>query len=78
MENTTTLLKEITQAFTGLDNKFRQLICWQCRWSEATYYRKRNGTSPISNSDKASINTLADLMKKELVDKIQKAQKEYE
>lgn len=78
MENTTTILKEMSEAFTGLDNKFRQILCWQCRWSEATYYRKRNGSSRISNSDKASINALADEMKKELVSKIHKTQKDYE
>ena len=78
MENTTTILKEMSEAFAGLDNKFRQILCWQCRWSEATYYRKRNGTSPISNSDKASINTLADEMKKELFNKIKKTQKDHE
>ena len=51
MNNATNRLESISAAFKNLENRFRKMVCEECAWSEATYYRKKTEAGRLSPAE---------------------------
>lgn len=58
------LLQDIHTRLLNLARAFRESICEECGWSEATFYRKAKGKNTFSNAEKEKIlSVLENLLK---------------
>lgn len=58
------LLSDTHAALTRLPKSFRESVCHECGWSEATFYRKARGKNTFSNAEKEKILAVtSDLLK---------------
>jgi hypothetical protein len=62
------LLLETHTALTQLPKSFRESVCHECGWSEATFYRKARGKNTFSNAEKEKILAVADHFLKNVLD----------
>lgn len=51
----TNILKEKHSFLLQLPKMFRENVCEECGWSEATFYRKAKGKNTFSNAEKDKI-----------------------
>ncbi|MGX5818324.1 hypothetical protein ACWKWU_09025 [Chitinophaga lutea] len=49
------LLMDMHAEITQLPKTFREHVCQECGWSEATFYRKTKGKNTFSNAEKDKI-----------------------
>ena len=58
------VLEDIHLHFLNSAKSFKELVCNECSFSEATYYRKlaSGNRSGLSNSEKASILEMAEIV----------------
>ncbi|GEP94526.1 hypothetical protein [Chitinophaga cymbidii] len=70
-KQTTNFLLEKHQQIFSLSKVFREKICEECNWSEATYYRKaKKNANSISKAEKEKIIAIAnDLLHEALMEK---------
>lgn len=54
------LLMETHAVLIQLPKSFRESVCEECGWSEATFYRKAKGKNTFSNAEKDKILAVAD------------------
>lgn len=59
------LLLHTHTALMHLAKTFRESVCHECGWSEATFYRKARGKNTFSNAEKEKILAVADHLLKE-------------
>ncbi|MRG46328.1 hypothetical protein GFS24_14490 [Chitinophaga sp. SYP-B3965] len=59
------LLLHTHTELTQLPKSFRESVCHECGWSEATFYRKARGKNTFSNAEKEKILAVADNLLKE-------------
>lgn len=70
MENTKEMLLNISGILKDREQEFRTLVCRQCGWSEATYYRKRKNSEKLSAGDRTVIHTVLHEILKDIITKI--------
>jgi signal transduction histidine kinase len=58
--SSTNLLMETHAELIQLPKTFRESVCEECGWSEATFYRKAKGKNTFSNAEKDKILSVAD------------------
>lgn len=58
--SSTNLLLDTHAELTQLPKSFRESVCHECGWSEATFYRKARGKNTFSNAEKEKILAVAD------------------
>lgn len=58
--SSTNLLMETHAELIQLPKTFRESVCEECGWSEATFYRKAKGKNTFSNAEKDKILAVAD------------------
>lgn len=49
------VLQQAHNDMVMLPKQFREIVCKECDWSEATYYRKIKGKNTFSNAEKEKI-----------------------
>ena len=54
------LLLDLHAEMNQLPKTFRDSVCRECGWSEATFYRKAKGTYPFSNAERDKILSVGD------------------
>ncbi|MGN7719438.1 hypothetical protein [Chitinophaga sp. 22620] len=54
------LLLDLHAEMVQLPKSFRDRVCKECGWSEATFYRKAKGTYPFSNAERDKILAVGD------------------
>jgi hypothetical protein len=54
------LLSDTHAALARLPKSFRESVCHECGWSEATFYRKARGKNTFSNAEKEKILAVTD------------------
>lgn len=62
------LLSETHAVLIQLPKSFRESVCEECGWSEATFYRKAKGKNAFSNAEKDKILAVADSLLKRIWD----------
>lgn len=62
--SSTNLLMETHSGLIQLPRSFRDSVCEECGWSEATFYRKTKGKNTFSNAEKEKILAVADTLLK--------------
>ncbi len=62
------LLSDTHAELTRLPKSFRETVCHECGWSEATFYRKARGKNTFSNAEKEKILAVADGLLKRVLD----------
>lgn len=60
------LLMETHAGLIQLPRIFRESVCEECGWSEATFYRKAKGENSFSNAEKDKILAVADNLLKNI------------
>ena len=64
--SSTNLLTETHAALIQLPRAFRESVCEECGWSDATFYRKAKGKNTFSNAEKDKILAVADSLLKDV------------
>lgn len=67
------LLDTISLSLKGLDTAFRDELCKECGWSEATYYRKKKDEIFFSPVEKKAIRNTVEQMLKNVNEALVKA-----
>jgi len=62
------LLLDMHAVLTRLAKSFRESVCHECGWSEATFYRKARGKNTFSNAEKEKILAVADHLLKSVLE----------
>lgn len=60
------LLVYLHSELVQLPKSFRDHVCRECGWSNATFYRKAKGTYPISNAERDKIISVGDKLLKNI------------
>lgn len=63
------LLMETHAEMTQLPKSFRECVCQECGWSEATFYRKARGQNSFSNAEKDKIIAVANSLLKKVLER---------
>lgn len=58
------LLVYLHSELVQLPKTFRDHVCRECGWSNATFYRKAKGAYPISNAERDKIQSVGDKLLK--------------
>ncbi|UYQ92998.1 hypothetical protein MKQ68_23235 [Chitinophaga horti] len=58
------LLQDTHTRLLNLARSFREAICEECGWSEATFYRKAKGKNTFSNAEKEKIVSVLEILLK--------------
>lgn len=61
------LLSDLHTEMIHLPKSFRESICRECGWSEATFYRKTKSKKAFSNAEKDKILAVGDSLLKRLL-----------
>ncbi|RPE13785.1 hypothetical protein EGT74_09800 [Chitinophaga lutea] len=61
------LLSDIHTEMLQLPKSFRESVCQECGWSEATFYRKTKTKKAFSNAEKDKILAVGDSLLKRLL-----------
>ncbi|WP_343700338.1 hypothetical protein [Chitinophaga sp.] len=61
------LLSDIHTEMIQLPKSFRESVCQECGWSEATFYRKTKTKKAFSNAEKDKILAVGDNLLKTLL-----------
>lgn len=78
MENAKELLSNVSGIFKDREQEFKKMVCCQCGWSEATYYRKRKNSENLSVADKTVIHAVLHEILEDITEKINKLRKPKE
>ncbi len=60
------LLMDTHTEMIQLPRSFRESVCQECGWSEATFYRKAKGKNTFSNAEKDKILAVADTLLRDI------------
>ncbi|WP_109696206.1 hypothetical protein [Chitinophaga deserti] len=60
------LLVYLHSELVQLPKSFRDHVCRECGWSNATFYRKAKGTYPLTNAERDKIISVGDKLLKNI------------
>lgn len=63
----TNYLSDLHSAMIQLPKLFRENVCEECAWSEATFYRKAKGKNSFSNAEKDKMKCIAESLVNKLL-----------
>lgn len=61
------LLQDVHAGLLAMSKSFREKVCEECGWSEATFYRKAKGGNTFSNAEKDKIISVSSEVVKEVI-----------